>query len=65
MDVNTANYTGNGHYVAFLCPIGATSYMYIDDINIDVIPACEHVANLTADVVTDVAATISWDGLQA
>ena len=64
VDVNTANYTGNGHYVAFLCPIGATSYMYIDDINIDVIPACEHVANLTADIVTDVAATISWDGLQ-
>ena len=51
-DVNTTYYTGTGRYIAFRSNPAATSYMYIDDIEIDVIPFCDHVTNISAPAAT-------------
>ena len=61
-EVNTDNYTGNGQYIAFRIPVGATNYMYIDDIEVDNIPLCAHVTNLhtIASSITATAADIAW-----
>ena len=61
-EATTASYTGNGHYIAFRIPNDITNYMYIDDINIDVIPTCPHVTNIQVDAttLTGVSADISW-----
>ena len=60
-EVNTDSYTGNGRYVAFRIPANITSYMYIDDINIDVIPSCGHVTDIhTVGAVTTSTADLSW-----
>ena len=60
MEVNLDEYTGNGHYIAFRIPQSYTSYMYIDDINIDVIPSCTHVDNITLSGVSATEATVAW-----
>ena len=60
-EVNTDSYMGNGRYVAFRIPANITSYMYIDDINIDNIPSCSHVTDIhTVGAVTTTAADITW-----
>ena len=61
-EVNTSSYTGNGHYLAFRIPASATSYMYIDDISVDNIPACLHVSNIQVSgaTLTSTSADISW-----
>lgn len=59
-EVITRNYTGNGHYVAFRLPIGASSYSYIDNINIDFIPSCPHITNLTVANIDSSSATLNW-----
>ena len=60
-EVNTDSYMGNGRYVAFRIPANISSYMYIDDINIDVIPSCEHVTNIhTVGAVTTSDAEVAW-----
>jgi hypothetical protein len=66
LDVNTAGYAGNGHYIAFRIPEGeggGESYqMYVDEITIDVIPDCDHVSNIhtVANTVTTSEAEIAW-----
>jgi len=60
MEVNLDEYTGNGHYIAFRIPQSYTSYMYIDDINIDVIPTCSHVENITVSGISATEATVEW-----
>ena len=57
-EVNTSNYTGDGHYVAFRIPAAITSYMYIDDINVDAIPLCLHVNNVHVNDATVTATTV-------
>jgi len=61
-EVTTASYTGDGHYIAFRLPSDSTNYMYIDDINIDAIPTCQHVTNIHVDgtTLTGVSADILW-----
>ena len=61
-EVTTASYTGDGHYIAFRLPSDTTNYMYIDDINIDAIPTCQHVTNIHVDgtTLTGVSADILW-----
>ena len=60
MEVNLDEYTGNGHYIAFRIPQSYTSYMYIDDISIDVIPTCTHVENITISGIGATEATVEW-----
>jgi hypothetical protein len=61
-EVTTASYTGDGHYIAFRLPSDISNYMYIDDINIDAIPTCQHVTNIHVDgtTLTGVSADILW-----
>ena len=61
-DVNTSNYMGNGRYIVFAIPNEITSYMYIDDIVIDHIPACPHVTNIAAPAaaITENSAVVTW-----
>ena len=60
-EVNTNTYLGNGRYIAFRVPAVTTSYMYIDDINIDNIPTCTHVTGIhTTGVITPSSATVEW-----
>ena len=61
-DVNTSNYMGNGRYIVFAIPNEITSYMYIDDIVIDHIPACPHVTNIAVPTaaITQNSAVVTW-----
>ena len=59
-EVPLRNYTGNGQYIAFACS-GTTSYMYIDDIEVDYIPTCPRPSNLTVVNTTTSTASIHWD----
>ncbi|MBR6334153.1 MAG: fibronectin type III domain-containing protein, partial [Bacteroidales bacterium] len=60
LSVNTDQYTGTGRYIAFRIPAASNSYMYIDDINIDVIPLCEHVTSITVSNITTNSVDLSW-----
>lgn len=55
-EIITANYTGNGRYIAF----SATGYMFLDNITISAAPSCYHVSNVTADNITPTTADIHW-----
>ena len=59
MEANLDNYTGNGHYIAIRIPQSYASYMYVDDIYVDVIPTCAHVDSIHVYAQPD-AATIDW-----
>ncbi|MBR5725557.1 MAG: fibronectin type III domain-containing protein [Muribaculaceae bacterium] len=60
-EVNTNNYMGNGHYVAFRMPTDITSYMYLDDIEVYEIPACDHVDNIHAvGTPTTTTIDVAW-----
>ena len=56
----TNTYTGTGRYIAFRTPQSATSYMYLDDITVDVIPTCPHVTNIHTTSVDDISAVVKW-----
>lgn len=60
VEISTADYTGNGRYLALRTPAGDYSYMYVDDIYVDVIPSCFHVTNLEAANITTDEAEIHW-----
>ena len=60
IEVNTDDYVGEGQYIAFRIPVNITSYMYIDDIEIDEIPTCAHVEDIHANNVTAASADIVW-----
>ena len=60
LQVNTDSYTGNGHYIAFRIPADITNNMYIDDVEIDNIPMCEHVSGIHTTTVASDAADIAW-----
>lgn len=57
-EVSFANYTGNGHYIAFLNNM--TSYIYIDNLIINAIQTCLKPQNLTATNTTGNSATLTW-----
>ena len=56
----TNTYTGTGRYIAFRTPQSASSYMYLDDITVDVIPTCPHVTNIHTTSVDDISAVVNW-----
>ena len=60
-EVNTNLYTGTGRYIAFRMPTNMTSYMYLDDVEIYEIPACDHVDNIhTVGTPTTTSIDVSW-----
>ena len=60
LDVNLDQYTGSGHYIALRIPQSYVSYMYVDDIAIDVIPVCTHVDSIHVSDVQPNGATVEW-----
>ena len=55
-------YTGNGTYVAIRANRPSSSwYAYVDDITLDVIPACPRVNNLMQTDATLSSVTINWE----
>ena len=60
IEANLDAYTGNGHYIALRIPQAYSSYMYVDDIYIDVIPNCAHVDSIQVSDVQPNGATIEW-----
>ena len=60
-EVNTNLYTGTGRYIAFRMPTNITSYMYLDDIEVYEIPACDHVDNIHAvGTPTTTTIDVAW-----
>ena len=60
LDINLDQYTGNGHYIALRIPQSYASYMYVDDIAIDLIPNCAHVDSIHVSDVQPNGATVEW-----
>ena len=56
------NYTGNGHFLAFRADNCGNSPRLIDNLVIDVLPACLPVFNVTVSNPTLGGATITWSG---
>ena len=60
-EVNTNLYTGTGRYIAFRMPTNMTSYMYLDDVEIYEIPACDHVDNIhTVGTPATTSLNVGW-----
>jgi hypothetical protein len=59
------NYTGSDHYIAFRAMNGVDVSYLLDNITIDVIPACWHPVNPMVSNITNDGATITWDGTAA
>ncbi len=64
-DVEFDTYTGNGNYIALMVPQPTSTYTYyqvlVDDISVELIPACRKVKNLTATANGTTVST-SWTG---
>ena len=63
--VDFTNYTGSGSYIAIMVPrpdgtTFTTNYNYIDDVTLDVAPACSNPSNLQVSNITTTGATVSW-----
>ncbi len=63
--VDFANYTGLGSYIALKVPqpldLYSFSYIYLDDITLNISPACGNPTDLTATVTSSNSAQISWN----
>ena len=59
-EITTANYSGNGHYLAFRIPQWGSSYIYLDDVEVNYLNPCAHPTNITLQNVTPNEATIGW-----
>ncbi len=60
-EITTANYSGNGHYLAFRIPQWGTSYAYLDDLSVDYLNPCGHPTNIALQSVTSDEATLTWN----
>ena len=59
-EFETSGYTGRGRYVAFRTQQWLTSYIYIDDIQVDYISSCRHVTGIQVRNVQPTTADVSW-----
>ena len=60
-EIPMGSYTGDGRYIALICPMGSSDYVYLDDITISLPPTCGHVTDLTLEAVSAGAALVSWN----
>lgn len=58
-EVPLSNYTGDGQYIT-LAMDGSYNYMYVDDIEVTVVPNCPRPREITFSNVTLNNATVSW-----
>lgn len=55
-------YTGTGQYIAFKSQVaGSSSYMYLDNVVVDIIPTCNRPIELIATAITNNSITLSWE----
>lgn len=59
-EVPLTNADSNSQYIAFSCN-GASSYPYLDDIEVTYIPSCIRPRNVTVSTITANTATVNWD----
>ncbi|MBQ3733016.1 MAG: fibronectin type III domain-containing protein [Bacteroidales bacterium] len=59
-EFTTANYAGNGRYLAFRIPQWGSSYVYLDDLYVDYMAACAHPTDVVLQSATDNEATLGW-----
>ncbi|MCQ2384525.1 MAG: choice-of-anchor J domain-containing protein [Paludibacteraceae bacterium] len=68
-NVPLSAYTGNGKYIAFrtaTTTTGSTSCtMYLDDVEVELVPTCFRPTGSTLDAITETSATISWTAGQS
>ena len=57
-------YTGNGNFVVLMSQAIDTtsSWLYVDDISFEPIPACRNASHIEIDSVAQTAVTLSWEG---
>lgn len=65
-EIDFANYTGTGKYIAFYAPVvdtdggSASNYIYIDDVQLVTTPTCFRPTNVVVSNASVSSATISW-----
>ena len=59
--VPLTNYTGNGSYVAIRTTNSSTIYFYLDDVTLELTPACPRVDSLMAGNATATSTDLSWN----
>ena len=59
-EVDLDNYTGTGKFIAFKTYMLSTGALYLDDINIDLIPSCKRPSNVTVSNVDMTSAVVAW-----
>ena len=65
-EIDFANYTGTGKYIAFYAPVvdtdggSASNYIYIDDVQLVTTPTCFRPTNVVVSNPSVSSATISW-----
>ena len=60
--VPLTSYTGTGAHIAFFTMPGTTTYMYLDNLSVDIYHSCPRVDSIRVDSVTTNSMTISWTG---
>ena len=60
--VPLTGYTGTGSHIAFFTPQGLTTYMYLDNLTVDIYHSCPRVDSISIDSVTANSMTLSWNG---
>lgn len=65
-EIDLANYTGTGKYIAFYAPVvdtdggSASNYIYIDDVQLVTTPTCFRPTNVVVNNPSVSSATVSW-----
>lgn len=59
-EVSLENYTGSGRYIAFKANNDSTNYAHLDNVVVELIPACRRSVNLAASSVSTHSATLCW-----
>ncbi len=59
-EIPLTSYTGDGHYIALATAGTSYNYMYIDDIEVSLIPNCPRPRDITFTNITTSAATVNW-----
>jgi len=59
-EITTANYAGNGHYLAFRIPQWGSSYIYLDDLQVDYMNPCDHPTDIAVQSMANDEVTITW-----
>ena len=59
-EVPLNGYTGSGQHLALLSAAAALNYVYIDDITLDLLPACPRPTDFMATSVTQTTVGLSW-----